>query len=242
MSYTNNNLPPGHSIPLYLGVGFCRYIDHLGSDTRIVETARVSYGSPSKGPEADKKLLNYLYKHNHSSPFECCNITFNIRMPIFIMRQFVRHRTFRLNEVSARYTELPDDFFLPEVWRQQDSVNKQGSIEVLDNDIWNLVNTQIAENVYKVAYDGYKQMIANGVAKEQARIVLPVGIFTEINVNCDIRSLMNFLRLRLDSHAQKEAQELAQAMFDIMKDKFPWCSEAFRRYKHVIEEVDLENV
>lgn len=222
---------PGYTKLLYSEQGFCRYVDHLGSDMRIVEAARVSYGSPSKGLEADKKLLMYLYLNRHTSPFEQCSITFNIRMPIFVMRQFIRHRTFRLNEVSARYTELPDVFFLPESWRKQDTVNKQGSLISEDNDEWNKTNTSLANDVYEHSYFTYKQLIENGVAKELARVVLPVGIFTEIYCNIDIHNLMHFLRLRLDPHAQQEARELAQAMFEIMEELFPWSAEAFTRFK-----------
>lgn len=246
----------GHTIPLYSNIGFVRYIDHLGSDTRIVEAARVSYDSPSKGPEADKKLLLYLYKNRHTSPFEQCSITFNIRMPIFIMRQFVRHRTFRLNEVSARYTELPDDFFYPEEWRKQNVVNKQGgeiqeewktskNVSFLASDgksikglSKNELYTQMTKSVYNHAYEIYEGLVVAGVAKELARIVLPVGIFTEIYVSCDVHNLMHFLRLRLHPHAQKEARDLAEAMFQIFADKFPWCAEAYNKFKMVIKEVE----
>src|SRR5689334_22691832 len=109
--------------------GFVRYIDHMGTDQRIVEAARISYKSPSKGEEADRKLIGYLWKNRHLSPFEMCKITFNIKMPIFVMRQFVRHRMQNLNEVSARYTELPAEFYIPKRWRKQDTKNKQGSVE-----------------------------------------------------------------------------------------------------------------
>lgn len=219
--------------------GYVRYVDHYGSDSRIVEAARVSYDSPSKGGEQDKKLLHYLYKNRHTSPFEQCSITFEIRMPIFVMRQFVRHRTFRLNEVSARYTELPDDFFIPKEWRLQDTKNKQGSVtpENIDKD-WHDINNMITAYAYATAWNVYKKLIARGVCREQARIVLPVGIYTKIYVNCDLHNLMHFLRLRLDSHAQAEIREFAQAMFDILKELFPWTAEAFVKYKFEVIETE----
>src|SRR3990172_10322317 len=122
--------------------GFVRLVDHMGSDQRIVKAARVSYDSPSKAPEQDKKLLHYLWKNKHTSPFEMCKITFNIKLPIFVMRQFVRHRMQNLNEVSARYTELPNEFYIPSQWRKQDSKNKQSSVAV---DSINLPNFPITD-------------------------------------------------------------------------------------------------
>ena len=128
-----NKIEKGHTISV-LDHGYVRYIDHMGDDERICEAARISYKSPSKGKEQDEKLIEYLWKNKHTSPFEICKITFNIKMPIFVMRQFVRHRMQNLNEVSARYTELPDEFYIPEKWRKQDTKNKQSSIEAEDWD------------------------------------------------------------------------------------------------------------
>ena len=118
----------GYTINVLDNVGFVRYIDHMGNDQRICEAARISYKAPSKGEEGDKKLINYLWKNKHTSPFEMVKLTLNIKMPIFVMRQYVRHRMQNLNEVSARYTELPDEFYIPKVWRKQDNKNKQGSL------------------------------------------------------------------------------------------------------------------
>lgn len=214
--------------------GYVRYIDHLGSDLRIVEAARVSYKSPSKGEEADKKLLFYLYKNRHTSPFEQCNITFNIKMPIFLMRQFVRHRTFRLNEWSGRYSELVDEFFLPTEWRAQDKKNKQGSIETIASQE---ICFKGVEQAYKYCYDTYQGLLVNGVAKEQARMVLPVAIYTEIYVNCDLHNLLHFLRLREDAHAQKEMRDVAQAMKKIIQPLFPWTFEAYEKFKITVIEI-----
>lgn len=225
---TNAHRPiPGLTIE-QLPHGYVRYIDHMGTDLRIVEAARISYKSPSKGEEADKKLLTYLFKNRHTSPFEQCSITFNIKFPIFLMRQFVRHRTFRLNEWSGRYSELADEFFVPQKWRAQDDKNKQAGVGELDGQE-NL--TRICESAYSAAYDYYQSLLRHGVAKEQARFVLPVGIYTEIYVNCDLHNLMHFLRLRQDGHAQAEIQDVANAMRAIAEQLFPWTFEAFSKFK-----------
>lgn len=232
----------GHTINV-LDKGFVRYIDHLGSDIRIAESARISYKAPSKGDEQDKKLIEYLYKNQHTSPMESVNITFNIKMPIFVMRQFVRHRTFKLNEQSARYTEMPDDFYIPTTWRKQDTKNKQSSLAAED---WatsqnggvskNEHFTFLLEDRCKECYETYKKMIEMGVAREMARMILPVNLYTEIYVNCDLNNLMKFLRLRMDGHAQYEIQVYANAMYEIMKELYPWTAEVFKKYKLVLSE------
>ena len=208
-----------------LDKGYVRLIDFLGNDQRIVEAARVSYQSPSKGIEHDKKLLNYLYRNAHTSPFEQCNITYNIKMPIFVMRQFVRHRTFRLNEMSARYTELPDEFYIPSKWRAQDTKDKQNSLFNGDLD-FEKQNGRLSL-ICNTSFELYKAMIGDGVAREMARMILPVNIYTEIYVNCDIHNLIHFLGLRLDTHAQWEMRQYAKAMHQIFTELFPWSSEAF---------------
>lgn len=209
--------------------GYVRYVDHFGSDERVVEAARVSYLSPSKGPEADKKLLGYLLKNRHTSPFEQCSITYQIKMPVFVMRQFVRHRTFRLNEWSGRYSELKDEFYKPSQygWRAQSKTNKQGSDESTSID--HAQCHLLLHNAYQAAYTCYQELLHAGVAKEQARVCLPVGIYTLIYVNCDLHNLMHFLRLRLDSHAQAEIREFAAAMREIAQELFPWTFEFFNQ-------------
>lgn len=228
-------LEKGFTIPI-LGHGYVRYIDHFGSDQRIVETARISYKSPSKGEERDKKLLHYLYRHRHTSPFESSNITFNVKMPIFCMRQFVRHRTFRLNEWSGRYSELADEFYTPKIWREQDIKNKQGSVDTGTDDWWHVECTEIALNAFTHSYEAYQELLSQGVAREMARIVLPVSLFTEIYANIDIHNLIHFLNLRQDSHAQFEMRKIANAMAEIAEQLFPWTFEARNRYKIHIED------
>jgi len=234
----------GHTIKV-LDHGYVRYIDHFGDDKRILEAARISYKSPSKGDESDKKLLNYLWKNKHSSPFQFVNIALNIKLPIFVMRQYVRHRMQNLNEVSARYTELPNEFYIPEKWRKQDAKNKQGSIEHQD---WNdprpelgdvSVNdhlTGLLKENSRVSYELYENMLSNGVAREMARMVLPVNIYTEIYANWDLKNLLHFVSLREDSHAQSEIQEYGRAIKSILNEIFPWTMEAYEKYQFQLVE------
>jgi len=222
----------GHTIPV-LDHGYVRYIDHLGTDMRVVEAARISYQSPSKGEEADKKLLHHLYKNKHTSPFEMLKITLNIKLPIFVMRQYVRHRMQNLNEVSARYTELPEEFYVPTKWRKQDKKNKQGSVEE-DFGLDEQYMTQALTDHYSRSYSLYQGLIQSGVARELARIVLPVAIYTEIYACWDMKNLLHFITLRDDSHAQAEIQEYSRAITSICKELFPWTMEAYEKYKFVL--------
>ena len=218
--------------------GFVRYIDHMGTDERIVEAARISYKSPSKGPFEDKKLLNYLWRNKHTSPFEMCKLTLNIKLPIFVMRQYVRHRMQNLNEMSARYTELLNEFYVPAEWRIQDTKNKQGSVspQLVKDAIWQRRQTDRLLKVCDLAYTTYKEMIADGVAREMARMVFPINIYTEIYCCWDLKNLMHFLQLREDAHAQFEIQEYARAIKEIAKELFPQTIEAFDKYKFKLTE------
>ncbi len=238
------NIKKGYTIPV-LDHGFVRYIDHMGDDKRILEAARISYKSPSKGDEADKKLLNYLWRNKHTSPFEMVKLTLNIKMPIFVMRQYVRHRMQNLNEVSARYTELPNEFYIPKEWRRQDIKNKQGSIS---DDSWNPVIDLPSSNGYKcdatsyvtgvsqAAYEAYQTLLNAGIAREMARMVLPVNIYTEIYACWDLKNLLHFISLRDDSHAQAEIQEYGRAIKRICVALFPWTMEAYEKYKFQVVE------
>ena len=234
----------GYTINVLDYVGYVRYIDHMGDDTRICEAARISYNAPSKGIDQDKKLIAYLWKNHHTSPFEMAKLTLNIKMPIFIMRQYVRHRMQNLNEVSARYTELPNEFYIPTEWRKQDTKNKQGSI--IEND-WNKLpeNPQLGDlncsknehftDIVKwqsnKAYEHYKYLISQGVAREQARMILPVNIYTEIYACWDLKNLLHFITLRDDGHAQQEIQEYGKAIGKIVEELFPYTWEAYKKYK-----------
>ena len=225
----------GYEIPV-VGNGYVRYVEHLGSDMSILKAARISYKGASKGEKKDKGLIMYLYKNRHTSPFEMVNITYNIKMPIFCMRQLVRHRTFRLNEVSARYTEMDEDFFVPDEYRVQDKKNKQSSVDSTELD-HEEVQKIIQYNSDK-AYRAYQDLLEKGVAREMARMVLPVNINTEIFVNVDLNNLFKFLALRCDGHAQSEMQEIAQAMKTIAEELYPWSFEAYNRTKITVEIIE----
>lgn len=211
--------------------GFVRYIDHMGSDQRIVEAARISYKSPSKGDDQDKKLINYLWKNKHTSPFEMVKLTLNIKMPIFIMRQYVRHRMQNLNEVSARYTELPNEFYIPKEWRQQDIKNKQGSSKMEMLPEYHENTTKIVKDFCQDSYQLYEKLLSEGIAREMARMVLPVNIYTEIYACWDLKNLLHFITLRDDSHAQLEIAEYGRAIKNICQELFPWTMEAYEKYK-----------
>mgnify|MGYP000322977092 CR=1 FL=1 len=227
----------GHTIPV-LDHGFVRYVDHMGSDERIVEAARISYRSPSKGPEQDAKLIEYLYKNKHTSPFEMVKVTLNIKMPIFIMRQYIRHRMQNVNEVSARYTELPEEFYIPEKWRAQDNKNKQGSVPAeLDHAIF----TELLELHCGESYARYQSLIARGVAREMARMVLPLNIYTEIYACWDLKNLLHFITLREDAHAQAEIQEYGKAIKAILVELFPVTMRCYERYKFQLVDTKIES-
>lgn len=228
----------GYTIPV-LDYGYVRLIDWMGDDKRIVEAARISYKSPSKGDESDKKLLEYLWKNKHTSPFEMPKVTLNIKMPIFVMRQYVRHRMQNLNEVSARYTELPNEFYIPKEWRKQDTKNKQGSIA---NENFNpftpdistypeMYATDALKKHCQTCYVFYTELLYCGISREMARMVLPINVYTEIYCCWDLKNLLHFIKLREDNHAQFEIQEYGRAIKSICKELFPWTIEAYEKYK-----------
>ena len=209
--------------------GFVRVIDWMGNDQRICEAARISYRAPSKGDEQDQKLINYLWRNHHTSPFEQVNITFNIKLPLFVQGQMVRHRTQRLNQVSARYTEMVDEFYIPKEWRKQDNKNKQSIIS--SEDLPHDKIREITSNICKYAYDQYQYLWGYGVSREMARMILPQNIYTEIYSNWDLNNLMKFFSLRMDEHSQQEIREYAKTMYDITKEVFPMTMNAYEKYK-----------
>lgn len=237
----------GYTIPV-LDHGFVRYIEHMGSDQSVVEAARVSYRSPSKGEVEDRRLLDYLWKHRHTSPFEMVQIKFNIKMPIFVMRQFVRHRMQSLNEVSARYSQLPAEFYIPTRWRRQDTKNKQSSVD--ENFFYGpgqvsdpFSHEDLSRDLRSFCGDAYKRyewLLNMGVAREMARFVLPVNIYTEIYSSWDLRNLLHFFSLRDDPHAQWEHQQYGKAMKAICAELFPWIMEAYEKFKFVLNEQQVE--
>ena len=202
-------------------------VDHMGDDYRVLEAARVSTGAEArKGDDKDRKLIQFLWKQEHGTPFEQVVFTFKVKTPIFVARQIFRHRISSFNEMSGRYRELPTVFFMPDEFRAQNKEgNKQGS--VIDPSI----NQDMAASLVIASYDEaeqtYKSLLAMGVANELARIVLPVGIYTEFYWTINFRSLANFLHLRLDPHAQPEIQDVALQIEEIVKPLIPWIYEAF---------------
>jgi thymidylate synthase (FAD) len=210
-----------------LDKGFVRLVDFMGGDQGVVDAARVSYGGVSKGPEADKKLIAYLLKHAHMTPFEHSVFKFHVSAPIFVARQWFRHRFAAYNEISFRYTEVKDYFYMPETWRGQDKKNKQGSTAAVELD-QKALHAMFKDQV-DAALSTYKKMIEMGVAREMARMVLPVNLYTEFYWTVNARSLMNFVVLRADGHAQWEIQKYGEAMAQAFKALMPWTYEAFLR-------------
>lgn len=205
--------------------GFVRLVDHYGDDSRIVQAARVSYGAGTKTLREDNKLIHYLMRNQHMSPFEMVDFTFHIKAPIFIARQWFRHRTASVNEISARYSVMADQFYVP-VARKQSPTNKQGSGGPVDNpqrchDLYN--------QAYSAAYAAYSALLEEGVSREQARLVLPVGLYTEFYWKQNLRNLLHLLHLRLDGHAQDEAQQYAQAILGIIEPVVPVTVAAWRQ-------------
>lgn len=211
-----------------LDKGFVRFVDFMGGDQGVVDAARVSYGGKSKGEDADRKLIAYLLKHKHETPFEHAVFKFHIKCPIFVMRQWIRHRMASYNEISARYTEVKDEFYMPAQWRAQDVKNKQGSVAAPTLD--HAALSKAFEAQIQSALKTYKDMLAAGVARELARMVLPVNSYTEFYWTVNARSLMNFLSLRADVHAQWEIQQYAEALAQSFKAKMPWTYDAFLQF------------
>jgi len=213
-----------------LDKGFVRLIDYVGSDQRVVQSARISYGQSLKDSDRDAKLIHYLMKHGHMSPFEQVSLVFHVKMPIFVARQMIRHRTAKVNEISGRYTEMKDEFYVPEPSRMklQDQKNKQGSGSELVDDPDDLVNALMDQQISM--FEEYKGLLDEGLAKEVARINLPLSIYTQWYWKIDLRNLFNFLRQRLDSHAQWEMQQYAETIALLTKLVVPVCYTAFEEF------------
>jgi thymidylate synthase (FAD) len=210
-----------------LDKGFLKLIDFIGGDLKVVLAARVSFDMTPKGDERDKKLIEYLLKNGHLTPFEHSVFQFHVKCPIFIARQWMRHRWGSFNEVSSRYTEVKDEFYIPKQFRVQDTKNKQGSID--DSSLPNDKLLKEYENAIENSYRTYELLIKNGVAREMARMVLPVSQYTQFYWTVNARSLLNFLKLRMDDHAQYEIREYANAIHEIFKEKMPWTWESFSK-------------
>ena len=215
-----------------LNKGFVRLVDYLGGDERVVQSARVSYGKGTKSYREDAGLIDYLLRNSHTSPFEQVVLTFHVKLPIFVARQWVRHRTARLNEVSGRYSVMKDDFYIPaaEDIAMQSADNKQGrSAEALESEAAAKVRSALGEG-QKSAYAAYSSLVEEGIARELARINLPLSLYTEWYWQIDLHNLFHFLKLRLDAHAQKEIRLYAEIIFDLAKKVAPGCCVSFERH------------
>jgi thymidylate synthase (FAD) len=215
-----------------LDKGFVRLVDYMGGDQRIVQSARVSYGAGTKSFRKDRGLIRYLLRNEHTSPFEQVELTFHTKMPIFVARQWVRHRTANLNEISGRYSVLKDEFYLPDPQyiAVQSTDNKQGrSLEPVPNEVQQLV-TETLEGGQREAYRAYESLLDQGIARELARINLPVSLYTEWYWKIDLHNLFRFLALRMDDHAQYEIREYARTMFELAKRVCPIACEAFEDF------------
>ncbi len=215
-----------------LNYGFVRLVDMMGDDSAIVQAARTSYGKGTKSKNEDKNLIRYLMRNKHTSPFEMVEFKFHIKLPIFVARQWIRHRTANVNEYSGRYSEMPDEFYVPEPdkVKKQSINNKQARAnEGFDNQYTNEIIQKISGTQNKV-FQEYKEFLDNGMAREIARINLPLSIYTEWYWKIDLHNLLHFLKLRLDKHSQYEIRVYAEIIAAILKQCVPLTWEAFEDY------------
>lgn len=224
--------------------GFIAVKDYMGDDISVLQMARMSYGKGTKSTADDRALLRYLMRHLHTSPFEGCVIKLHVKLPIFVMRQWVRHRTASLNEYSARYSIMPDEFYLPEAAHLavQSTDNKQGRGETLTQEQAAEVLRLLKDDAQR-SFATYHQLLnadedgrtidqdSQGIARELARIGLPVSAYTQMYWQTNLHNLMHFLRLRADAHAQYEIRVFAGKILEIMADWVPVTTEAFRDYQ-----------
>jgi thymidylate synthase (FAD) len=218
--------------------GFVRVVDYMGSDVAVVQAARVSYGSGTRQASDDTALIRYLLRHSHTTPFEMCEIKLHVKMPIFVARQWIRHRTASVNEYSGRYSIIDNESYVPslEAIAMQNTSNRQGRGEVLSPDISKRVQSIIREDARR-AYATYEQLLGNesddgseGVARELARIGLGVNFYTQWYWKINLHNLLHFLRLRVDPHAQYEIRQYAKVILDILKLWVPITYQAFLDY------------
>jgi len=209
--------------------GMIRLVDYMGSDAAIVQAARVSYGEGTTKKSRDRELIRYLLRHRHTSPFEMVEFKFHVKLPIFVARQWIRHRTANVNEYSGRYSIMKEEFYIPppDDVSFQSADNKQGRS---DEEVPQELKQEFIEHLassQKEQYAGYSKFIEAGLAREIARIDLPLSLYTEWYWKIDLHNLLHFLRLRMDLHAQKEIREYANIMAKIVKAVCPAAYEAF---------------
>ena len=210
---------------LVLDEGFVRVIDYMGSDASIVQAARVSYGAGTKRIHEDRGLIRYLMRHDHTTPFEMCELKLHVRVPMDCWRQWIRHRTASVNEYSTRYSVAIDTMQITrkDRWRQQSPQNRQGSGAFLDFETGARLSNRECE-IQRLAREIYEERLAAGVAREQARKDLPLSTYTEAYWKINLHNLFHFLRLRMDAHAQEEIREYATRIgYDIVAVWVPTC-------------------
>jgi thymidylate synthase (FAD) len=210
--------------------GFVRLVDHMGSDLSVVRAARVSYDAAWRAGEdqgSDDRLIRYLWKNHHTTPFEAVTFTFEVKAPIFIFRQWHRHRTWSFNELSARYRELPEEFYVPDpaLIGTQSASSKQARVigDGTDRD-----SAELIKDSCRLAFEAYRQLLARGVPRELARSVLPVATYSHMFATVNLLNLMKFLTLRSHSHAQWEIQQYANAMQQLAATVVPVAMAAWR--------------
>ena len=234
---------PSHYIKIH-DHGFVGLVDHMGSDAAIVEAARVSYQTGTKATRTDRALIRYLMRHKHTSPLEMCEVKLHIRAPIFVLRQWLRHRTARVNEESGRYSEIREMFFSPALGdlAPQSLDNKQGREGEFPLHKQKAIRNVIdANNEY--SYASYKALLAEDLARELARITLPLTAYSSLYWKIDLHNLLHFLALRTDSHAQKEIRDYADAILEIIRPLFPYAVEAWEDYQQqakMLSRMDLD--
>jgi thymidylate synthase (FAD) len=199
----------------------------MGTDASIVQAARVSYGAGTKSVSDDRGLIRYLMRHKHTTPFEMVEFKFHIRAPIYVARQWLRHRTASVNEMSARYSVIPDEYFLPEELRKQSVSRGQGGEEPFESP--NLLTKQ--KSSCDFSFYVYDELIEKGVSRELARAHLPQCTFTEFYWKIDLHNLFHFLALRIDDHAQKEIRDLASQVYERIRPIVPVSCEAFEDFR-----------
>jgi thymidylate synthase (FAD) len=215
-----------------LDKGFVRLVDFMGSDEAVVQAARVSYGKGTKKKSEDRALIRYMMSHRHTSVFEQVVFKFHWKLPIFVARQIVRHRMTSINELSGRYSEMPDECYVPTPDRicTQSKTNKQGSGNTLEDKV--LISDIIQEIVYEQSeiFRNYQNNLKDNVSREIARINLPLSTYTEWYWTINLHNLFHFLKLRMDNHSQWETQQYANAIFELIKPIVPIACEAFEDY------------
>ena len=211
--------------------GFVRLVDYMPRqdlDSSIVQAARVSYGDGTKTSRGDRGLIRYLLRHWHTTPFEMVEFKFHIKMPIYIARQHMRHRTSSINELSARYSVVPKEYYEPDTLRGQSKVNHQGSEGVVEvgEDLGKKVSDHLSHS-----FDVYEELLENGCCREQARGNLPQSTYTEFYWKINLHNLMHYLQLRMEAGAQKEIRDYANAIYDLVQPLVPITMEAFQDFR-----------